>query len=65
MKKADVVIGSKYVAKVSGKLAVVQIKGESRYGGWDAINVQTKRAVRIRSAQRLRRPYGVTPEVAV
>jgi len=55
MKKAEVKIGTTYEAKVSGRLANVRITGESVYGGWNAINVATKRDVRIRSAQRLRR----------
>jgi len=54
MKKKDIEIGGKYIAKVSGKLAVVRIDSESVHGGWNATNVKTKRAVRIRSAQRLR-----------
>jgi len=48
-------IGERYIAKVSGKLAVVRIDAESEYGGWDATNVATGRAVRIKSAARLRR----------
>jgi hypothetical protein len=55
MKKAEVKIGSTYVAKVSGKLAHVRILGENLYGGWNAVNVATKRDVHIRGAQRLRR----------
>lgn len=55
MKKSEVVIGAHYVAKVSGKLAVVRIVSESQYGGWDAINTETNRDVRIRGAARLRR----------
>lgn len=58
MKKAEIEVGGKYIAKVSNKLAVVKITNENRYGGWDATNVKTGRAVRIRSAQRLRRPAG-------
>jgi len=54
MKKKDVKIGSEYLCKVSGKMATVRITAESRYGGWDAVNLATKRTVRIRSAQRLR-----------
>ena len=48
----------KGIANVSNKLAVVRINNESIYGGWNATNVKTGRAVRIRSAQRLRRPAG-------
>lgn len=55
MKKAEIKIGSRYVAKVSGALTTVYIDSESRYGGWNATNVKTGRAVRIKSAQRLRR----------
>jgi hypothetical protein len=55
MKKQDVQIGATYLAKVSGKLAKVRIASESRHGGWDAVNVETKRSVRIKSPQRLRR----------
>jgi len=54
MKRCDVHIGHLYSAKVSGKVVPVRITGESRYGGWDAVNVETRRAVRVRSPQRLR-----------
>lgn len=54
MKKAEIIIGGQYVAKVSGVLATVRITRESRYGGWDAVNEKTGRAVRIKGAQRLR-----------
>ena len=56
MKKNEVTIGGVYAAKVSGKVVPVRITGPSPYGGWDAVNTQTQRAVRIRSAARLRRP---------
>ena len=56
MKKNEITIGGIYAAKVSGKVVPVKITGESPYGGWDAVNTQTRRAVRIRSAARLRRP---------
>ena len=55
MKKKDVAIGGTYIAKVSGKLAKVRITGESRFGGWEAVNMETRREVRIRGAARLRR----------
>ena len=56
MKKNEINIGGVYAAKVSGKVVPVKITGESPYGGWQAVNMQTQRAVRIRSAARLRRP---------
>jgi hypothetical protein len=55
MKKTQVHIGRTYVTKVSGQLAQVRIDRENPHGGWDAINVSTRRMVRIKSAQRLRR----------
>lgn len=55
MKKAQVKIGARYEALVSGQLTVVRIEGESVYGGWNATNLQTRRLVHVRSAQRLRR----------
>lgn len=60
MKKEQVQIGGTYVAKVSGQLAQVRIDAESRFGGWDATNVSTRRKVRIKSAQRLRREVTTT-----
>ncbi|MHC4297980.1 MAG: hypothetical protein ACYS7Y_11805 [Planctomycetota bacterium] len=58
MKKAEIEIGGKYVAKVSGNLVVVQIDSENSRKGWNATNMKTGRSVRIISAQRLRRPAG-------
>ena len=55
MKKADVVIGQKYVAKISGKLTVVRLDRHAIQGGWYATNVSTGRPVRIRTAAKLRR----------
>ena len=64
MLKRAVEIGREYVAKVSGKIAVVRILRQSPYGGWEAVNKQTGRAVRIRTAARLRRPARTDQEVA-
>ncbi len=65
MKKADVEIGSRYKAKVSNKIVTVEILAESPYGGWDAKNLSTGKAVRIKSARRLRgfaaKPNTVAP----
>jgi len=54
MKKSEVKIGEVYRVKVSGTIADVRITGENPHGGWDGVNVATKRKVRIKSAQRLR-----------
>ena len=56
MKKQDVQLGKHYVVKVSGKLVPVALVQENPLGGWNGINLQTHRGVRIRSAARLRRP---------
>ncbi len=49
MKKSEVQIGSRYIAKVSGRLTVVRVTGESPHGGWVGQNVETGRAMRIRA----------------
>ncbi len=54
MQKSDIIIGHTYAAKVSSQLTRVRITGESRHGGWDAVNLATGRNVRIKSAARLR-----------
>jgi hypothetical protein len=58
MKKNEVKVGGQYVAKVSGRLAQVRIDRENPHGGWDATNLATRKAVRIKSAQRLRAEAG-------
>jgi len=54
MKKKDVMIGGRYLVKVSGRLVPVRIISVSPYGGWNAVNEITRRAVRIKSPLRLR-----------
>jgi hypothetical protein len=56
MLKRDVNPRGRYVVKVSGREQTVRLTGESRHGGWDAVNEATHRSVRIRTAGRLRRP---------
>jgi hypothetical protein len=55
MRKSEVQIGGVYAAKVSGEIVRVRIDRASPYGGWDATNLRTRRRIRIKSAQRLRR----------
>ena len=55
MKKSEVKVGKFYTARVSDRLTTVRIDAESRHGGWDATNLRTRKKVRIRSPQRLRR----------
>jgi len=56
MKQNDVQIGQHYLAKVADRVVPVRIDRASPYGGWDATNVTTGRAVRIKTAGRLRCP---------
>ena len=58
MQKSEVKIGGTYVAKVTNKIVHVRIDAVSRYGGWDATNLETHKKVRIKSAQRLRGDVG-------
>jgi hypothetical protein len=68
-KKKDVAPGKVYEAKVGQNIVQVRITGENPHGGWDAVNLQTKRNIRIRSVQRLRReivgPSQNVPDVNV
>lgn len=54
MRKADVIVGRTYAAKVSGAVVPVTLLSVSQFGGWNARNERTGRAVRIKSAQQLR-----------
>ncbi|MEX2220125.1 MAG: winged helix-turn-helix domain-containing protein [Phycisphaerales bacterium] len=62
MKKDHVKIGGTYTAKVSGGIVPVRITEEVWQGekhiGWKGTNTQTGRAVRVKSAQRLRAAVG-------
>lgn len=59
MRKEDVEIGGRYRAKVSRKLTVIRIVAPAAFGsGWVAVNEQTGRAVRVKSAARLRERVG-------
>ena len=54
MKQKEIEIGGYYLAKVSETVVIVRIERESPYGGWDALNTETRRTVRIKTAGRLR-----------
>ena len=58
MKKADVKVGGRYYANVSGKRVEVRIEAEKSNGGWDATNLATGKKVHIKSAQRLQGEVG-------
>jgi hypothetical protein len=55
MKKAEIRIRGRYVAKVSNKIVTVMIESENPFGGWFAINESTGKRVKIKTAARLRR----------
>ena len=53
MKKAEVKIGGKYYANVTGKKVEIQIDSEKPSGGWNATNLATGKKIHVKSAQRL------------
>ncbi|AMV35231.1 hypothetical protein VN12_24110 [Pirellula sp. SH-Sr6A] len=53
MKKAEVKIGGKYYANVTGKRVEIRIDSEKTGGGWFATNLATGKKIIIRTAQRL------------
>lgn len=54
MKKSDVVLGRRYMARVSGKLVTVVPYYKAVLGGWHATNCATGRTIRVKTAARLR-----------
>ena len=56
MKKTDVQIGATYLVKVAGNLVPVKITREHDNGGWEGQSVKTGKTIRIKTAQRLRKP---------
>ena len=62
MKRAEVEVGGRYRAMVSGRLCVVRILQDKGYrggdrgvhAGWDALNERTGHQIWVKSAQRLR-----------
>lgn len=57
MQKKDIIIGGKYLAKVSGKIVIVRVISKSNTGnGFNVINLSTGRTIKLRTGARLR-PY--------
>ena len=56
MRKHDVTLNQVYAVKVSGRVQPVRLVAENPNGGWVGRNEQTGRAIRIRSAAKLRYP---------
>ena len=57
MKAKEVKINGVYAVKVGRNITGVRIMQENPHGGWDAVNIATNKAVRIKSAARLRGPW--------
>jgi hypothetical protein len=55
MKKSDVQTGATYLVKVASNLVPVKIDRKHDNGGWVGTSVKTGKAIRIKSAQRLRK----------
>jgi len=65
MLKADVQIGSIYIARISGVLVPVRLDRPSPYGGWLATNMHSGRSIRIKSAAKLRRESTTSPTFGI
>jgi DNA helicase II / ATP-dependent DNA helicase PcrA len=59
MRKQEIEIGKCYSAKISNKMTTVRIDSANSHGGWNATNNDTGRAVRIKTAAKLRRPVNM------
>ena len=56
MKNSEVVIGTKYITRVSGNITVVEILAKLRPKGWRAKNLRTNREIYFKTAGRLWHP---------
>lgn len=54
MKKAEVSVGKCYMMLVSGSLQTVELTRANPHGGYDGVNLATRRDIRIKSAAKLR-----------
>ena len=54
MRASQVSIGRTYAVKVSGRIVPVRLEGPSVFGGWNGTNLVSGRAVRVKTAGRLR-----------
>ena len=56
MKNSEVVIGEKYIARISGKITLVEVLGKGYPKGWIGKNLATDREVYFKTGGRLRKP---------
>ncbi len=61
MIQSDVKIGATYQVKVAGNLVPVRIVRTHDAGGWEGVSVKTRKTIRIKTAQRLRRQLADAP----
>ena len=57
MKAKDVQIGEVYAIKVAANVTAVRITEENPFGGWNGVNINTNKPIRIRTASRIRGPW--------
>ncbi len=62
MKKNNVEIGATYLVKVGQNLVPVVVVSENEHGGWNGESAKTGKAIRIKSAQRLRKRLPAEPD---
>lgn len=53
MKKCDIVVRQLYRAQIRGRVTIVDLLNEEPGGGWNAVDIATRKPVRIRRADRL------------
>ena len=53
MQKQNIKIGNEYVARIDGKVLVVQIEAEHKSGGWIAKDLETQKQLRINTPRKL------------
>ena len=63
MLKKNVELGKHYAIKDhDGRIRVIRLDSESRYGGYNATKLKTGRTIRIKSAAKLRIEVEFNPE---
>ena len=54
MKKEDIEVSGLYTMKVGKNTTAIRITHENPHGGWNGININTNKPIRIRTASRIR-----------
>ena len=53
MKKQEIMLRQMYRVRIRGKVTIVDIRSEQPGGGWNGVEISTRRPVRIRTAERI------------